>query len=70
MLVNRKKNRRSKIMYYDELFEKALKEAKEDNFTQLKDEVKTLRDKLDLFLTKFFESTTGRAENDYHLTAV
>ncbi|MBO7673125.1 hypothetical protein J6S88_06945 [bacterium] len=57
-------------MYYDELFEKALKEAKEDNFTQLKDEVKTLRDKLDLFLTKFFESTTGRAENDYHLTAV
>lgn len=70
MLVNRKNNRRSKIMYYDELFEKALKEAKEDNFTQLKDEVKTLRDKLDLFLTKFFESTTGRAENEYHLTAV
>lgn len=57
-------------MYYDELFEKAMKDAKDDNFTQLKDEVKTLRDKLELFLTKFFESTTGRAESDYHLTAV
>ena len=57
-------------MYYDELFEKAVKEAKDENFTQLKDEVKTLREKLDLFLTKFFESTTGRAESDYHLTAV
>ena len=57
-------------MYYDELFEKALKGAKEDNFTQLKDEVKTLKDKLEVFLTKFFESTTSRTENDYHLTAV
>lgn len=57
-------------MYYDELFEKALKEAKEDNFTELKAEVRTLKDKLELFLTRFFESTTGRAENDYHLTAV
>ena len=57
-------------MYYDELFEKALKDAKNDNFTQLKDEDKTLKDKLEVFLTKFFESTTSRAENDYHLTAV
>ena len=57
-------------MYYDELFEKALKDAKNYNFTQLKDEVKTLKDKLEVFLTKFFESTTSRAENDYHLTAV
>ena len=40
-------------MYYDELFEKALKDAKDDNLTQLKNEVRTLQDKLELFLTKF-----------------
>lgn len=57
-------------MYYDELFEKALKDAKDENLKQLKSEVRTLQDKFESFIAKFFESTTGRAENDYHLTAV
>lgn len=57
-------------MYYDELFEKALAEAKEENFAEIKRELTVVRDKIDAFLTKFFESTTANIENDYHVTAV
>ncbi len=57
-------------MYYDELFEKALAEAKEENFAEIKRELIIVRDKIDAFLTKFFESTTANLENDMHMTAV
>ncbi len=57
-------------MYYDELFEKALKEAKEENLADLKAEVAGLQRNFENFLNKFFNSTTHNLEQDYHVTAM
>mgnify|MGYP003571539589 CR=1 FL=1 len=57
-------------MYYDELFEKALAQAKEENFKDLKEEVADLQRGFEAFLNKFFNSTTHNIENDYHVTAM
>ncbi len=57
-------------MYYDELFEKALLEAKEENLAELKAEVADLQKSFESFLNKFFNSTTHKVEQDYHVTAM
>ncbi len=57
-------------MYYDELFEKALKDAKQENFAELKAEIAGLQKNFEAFLEKFFNSTTHNAEQNYHLTAM
>ncbi len=57
-------------MYYDELFEKALREAKEENFADLKAEVAEMKRSFENFLNKFFESSTHHAEQDFHVTAM
>lgn len=57
-------------MYYDELFEKALNDAKEENFAELKAEVAGLQKNFEIFLNKFFNSTTHNAEQNYNVTAM
>ena len=57
-------------MYYDELFEKALMQAKEENFAELKAEVEELKKNFEVFLNKFFNSTTHDAEQNYNVTAM
>lgn len=57
-------------MYYDELFEKAMKDAKEENFAELRAEVSGLKLGFEAFLNKFFNSTTHDAEQNYHVTAM
>lgn len=57
-------------MYYDELFEKALLEAKEENLAELKAEVAGLQRNFENFLNKFFNSTTHNAEQNYKMTAL
>ena len=57
-------------MYYDELFEKALSQAKEDNFTELKVEVNELKRNFENFLNRFFNSTTHNAEHNYNVPAM
>lgn len=57
-------------MYYDESFEKALSQDKERNFAELRAEVAGLQRNFELFLSKFFASTTHNVENDYHVTAM
>lgn len=57
-------------MYYDELFEKALLQAKEENLAELKAEVADLQRNFENFLNKFFNSTTHRAEEDFNVTAM
>ncbi len=57
-------------MYYDELFEKALREAKEENFADLKAEVADMRRGFENFLNKFFNSTTHNAEQNFNVTAM
>lgn len=57
-------------MYYDELFEKALLQAKEENFVELRAEVNTLKRNFESFLNKFFSSTTHNAEHNYNVPAM
>lgn len=57
-------------MYYDELFEKALLQAKEENFAELRAEVNTLKRNFENFLNKFFNSTTHNAEHNYNVPAM
>lgn len=57
-------------MYYDELFEKALAQAKEENFNDLKDEVADMQRGFEAFLNKFFHSTTHDAEHNYNVPAL
>lgn len=57
-------------MYYDELFEKALLQAKEENLADLKAEVADLQRNFENFLNKFFNTTTHNVEQDYHVTAI
>ena len=57
-------------MYYDELFEKALKDAKEENFAELKFEVADMQRNFENFMTKFFNSCTHDAEKNFGVTAM
>ena len=57
-------------MYYDELFEKALVQAKEENLKDLKDEVAVLQRNFEAFLNKFFNSTTHDAEHNFNVPAM
>ena len=58
------------LMYRDEIFEKALKEVKDENFKALKEEISTMETKIDRFLQNFFESSTFKAERDFNISAV
>jgi len=57
-------------MYYDESFENALLEAKEESLAELKDEVAGLQRYFENFLNKFFNSTTHNAEQNYNMPAI
>ncbi len=57
-------------MYYDELFEKALLQAKEENFLELKAEVAEMKKNFESFLEKFFNTSTHNVEQNYNVTAM
>ena len=48
-----------------EKFKLAQKKREEERYEQLKEEVRTTRDKIEHFLTLFFESTSSRAQTNY-----
>ena len=54
-------------MFYKnfEKFKLALKKRDEENYKQLKEEVKKMRDTIEHFLTLFFECTTSKAQTKY-----
>lgn len=56
-------------MYKDEVFENALKEAKEENYRQLKQEVKSVEKIIERLLTQLLECSTLVNERDYHVLA-
>ena len=56
-------------MYKDEIFENALKSAKEEEFKALKGEVKQVEKVIERLLTQLLECTTFVAERDYHVCA-
>ncbi len=54
-------------MYHDEIFEQALKEAREENYRELRAEVKTIENLIEKMLTEFLECTTAIAERDFNV---
>lgn len=57
-------------MYQDEVFESALKDAREENLANLKTEVKTVERVIERLLTQLLECSTSIAERDYHVYGV
>jgi hypothetical protein len=57
-------------MYNDEIFNKALKDAKEESFNELRDEVKTVERVIERLLTQLLECSTSISERDFHVCGV
>ncbi|MBR1424989.1 hypothetical protein IJ579_05455 [bacterium] len=57
-------------MYQDKIYEEALKEAKEQSFLDLKDEVKTVENLINRFLTQLLECSTTAAERDFNVCSI
>ena len=57
-------------MYNDEIFENALKEAREESVQALKVEVKAVERVIERLLTQLLECSTSVAERDYHVCGV
>ncbi len=57
-------------MYHDEIFEKALKDVKEESYKALKEEISSMEVKIEKFLKSVFESSTFTAERDFNVNAV
>lgn len=57
-------------MYQDEVFESALKDAREENLANLKTEVKTVERVIERLLTQLLECSTSIVERDYHVYGV
>ena len=43
-------------MYHDEIFEKALRDVKEESYNALRDEISTMEDKIERFLKNFLNA--------------
>lgn len=57
-------------MYQDEVFESALKEAREESFRELQGEVKSVEMVIEKLLTQLFECTSSISERDFHVCGV
>ncbi len=57
-------------MYHDEIFEKALKDVKEESYRALKDEIALMESKIEHFLECFFESSAFKSERDFNASAI
>lgn len=57
-------------MYQDEIFETALREAKEEGFVALKEEISTMECAIERFLTNILECTSSLTERDFHMSSL
>jgi len=57
-------------MYQDEIFDNALKEAKEENLRALKGEVKTVEKVIEKLLTQLLECSASVSERDFNVCGV
>ena len=57
-------------MYQDEIFEKALRDVREESYNALKNEISTMEDKIERFLKNFFECSTFKSERDFNISPV
>lgn len=57
-------------MYQDEIFENALKEAREENYRALKQDVSEVEKLIEKMLAKFLECSTAVSERDYNILGI
>ena len=57
-------------MYRDEVFENALKDAREEEFRALQGEVKTVERVIEKLLTQLLECTSSVTERDFNVCGV
>jgi peptidoglycan hydrolase CwlO-like protein len=57
-------------MYQDEIFENALRTTKEEQFNELKSEVKTVEKVIERLLTQLLECSSSIAERDFNVCGV
>ena len=57
-------------MYQDEIYEKALNEAREANYKELQKEVKTIENLIERMLTQFLECSTAISERDFNVCGI
>jgi peptidoglycan hydrolase CwlO-like protein len=57
-------------MYQDEIFEDALRTTKEEQYHELKNEVKTVERVIERLLTQLLECTSSISERDFNVCGV
>ena len=57
-------------MYRDEIFEKALRERREENYSNLKTEISSMEAAIEKFLNNILECTASISERDFNVTTL
>ena len=57
-------------MYQDEIFEKALRERREENYSNLKTEINSMEVAIEKFLNNILECTASISERDFNVTTL
>lgn len=57
-------------MYRDEIFENALRERREENYSHLKTEISSMEAAIEKFLNNILECTASVSERDFNVTTL
>ncbi len=57
-------------MYHDEIFEKALKDVKEESYKALKDEISSMESTIERFIRNVLECTSSKSERDFNVSSI
>ncbi len=57
-------------MYHDEIFEKALKDVKEESYKALKDEISSMESTIERFIKNVLECTSSKSERDFNVSSI
>ncbi len=57
-------------MYRDEIFENALRERREENYSNLKTEISSMEAAIEKFLNNILECTASVSERDFNVTTL
>ncbi len=57
-------------MYHDEIFEKALKDVKEESYKALKNEISSMESTIERFIKNVLECTSSRSERDFNVNSI
>lgn len=64
------KDNKEYVMYHDEIFETALREAREESYHELKQEINSMEAAIEKFLTNILECTSSLSERDFHVSTL